>query len=267
MIDFRHAESLSETILDNIFKSEKAHVRSINADTDGLRQALFGEAIERLWDRLLSDLGAFENGKPLTQSEKAIACIARRLGGLKSITLHCTDADIPLENLTYNIRKEGQGFRCDPQVLSLSFRHGPMRWISLSGEDFADFLFEFDSLISAVAQKVDSRLVNEMAIAMQLSIISETVRELGEVYLTPKGIFWDIDSDITDNSVTVTFHRKGVESLSETIGLGSLAEVIAGIPARMDRQPKNAFPTLYDDLEAVLGAVPDGYFITHHRSR
>lgn len=254
MIDLTYAEKLSETLIRDIMGLTgrvKSFPRSIITDFDRERELLIGEVTLKLWDRLLSGTGAFRSDKPLTQSEKALACIIRKGVSINAINLQGTSARVPLRVLTYRITKEGAGFSAAPCVSSGSWSHLPMRWISLTGEEFAEFIFDFDSFAGSIAEKVDSRLLEQKALAMQYSIICQTAGQLGEQYLKPAGITWNVGSDFSGISATVTFARRGFRSIVETITFKDLAEVFADIPARMDRQPKvknrrGFFPDLFD---------------------
>ena len=255
MIDIRYAEKLCEKVIGDVMGRTKSFARSMIADFENEREQLVGEVILKIWDRLLSNMGAFSSDKPLTQSEKALACIIRKGVNLSSITMQGTTAHVPLGTLTYRLSKEGFGFSCVPCVNTNTWNNLPMRWISLPGEDFAEFMFEFDSFAGSIARMIDSRLLEEKALAMQYSIICQTVDQLGEQYLKPAGITWNVGCDFTDIAATVTFVRKGYRSIFETIRFKDLAEVISGIPARMDRQPREKKRRMfidYDDDESIF---------------
>lgn len=237
MIDFKYAQDLLRKLAGEVMKRESGYRGSIVSDFDHKREELAGTIIFKFWDNLLSSCGAFE-GETLTQSEKALACLVRKGVDINSIKRKGTTSYVTLETLTYRISKEGVGFSSAPCVHTGTLYNLPMRWISLSGEEFADFMFDFDSIAGSVYAKIDNYLLEEKALAMQYSIICQSVDILGEQYLKPHGITWMVGENFTERVVHITFFQINRENIRETVELGRLSEVIAGIPERMERQQK-----------------------------
>ena len=175
---------------------------------------------------------------PIMTIQKAIACIIRKGVDRKSISMNGTTAYITLQRLSYRIDKEGHGFSSRPCVHTGLWYSMPMRWITMPGDDFAEFMMDFDSIAGMAEMKLDSLLLERKAQAMQYTIICQTVGELGKQLLKPHGISWQVDTDFTDSAVKVRFRKSKHEGISETIALDRLSEVFAGIPDRMRKQPR-----------------------------
>ena len=238
MIDFKYAERLSETIMKNTLGNAGRFDRPMIEDFDNQREEIVGTVIVKLWDQLLSNCQAYDTGAPLYPSEKAIASIIRKGVDRKSISMNGTTAYITLQRLSYRIDKEGHGFSSRPCVHTGLWYSMPMRWITMPGDDFAEFMMDFDSIAGMAEMKLDSLLLERKAQAMQYTIICQTVGELGKQLLKPHGIYWQVDTDFTDSAVKVRFRKSKHEGISETIALDRLSEVFAGIPDRMRKQPR-----------------------------
>ena len=249
MIDFKYAQDLLRKLTGEVMKRESGYRGSIVSDFDNKREELAGTIIFKFWDNLLSNCGAFE-GETLTQSEKALACLVRKGVDINSIKRKGTTSYVTLKALTYRVSKEGVGFSSVPCVHTGTMYGLPMRWISLSGEDFADFMFDFDSIVGSVYRAIDNHLLEEKALAMQYSIIRQSVDTLGEQFLKPHGITWRVADKFTDSTINVNFFQKGRENIRETIELDRLPDVIAGIPERMESQPE-----LKTDKDLRLGRL------------
>lgn len=237
MIDFKYAQDLLRKLAGEVMKRESGYRGSIVSDFDNKREELAGTIIFKFWDNLLSSCGAFE-GETLTQSEKALACLVRKGVDINSIKRKGTTSYVTLKTLTYRISKEGVGFSSAPCVHTGTLYNLPMRWISLSGEEFADFMFDFDSIAGSVYAKIDNCLLEEKALAMQYSIICQSIDALGEQFLKPHGISWKIGENFTETVIHITFFHTPHENIYETVELDRLPEVIAGIPERMAMQPQ-----------------------------
>lgn len=253
MIDYTDAVKLSEDIISNVMKHEIAFEKNLITDFDYGRNRLLGRVIWKLWDQLLSKSNAYGNERPLTLSEKAMACLIRKGVDKNSININGTTTYFPLGNLTYRIEKEGAGFSACPCVSRGASYSEPLRWITLPGEEFAEFVFDFDSIAGAAISKVDGHLLEAKALAMQYSIICQTIDFLGEQFLKPDGISWTVGTSFTDTSVSLSFSKEGLVGFTESIDLDQLADVIAGIPERMQKQParkkqENRFAWWDDDL-------------------
>ena len=238
MIDFKYAERLSETIMRNTLGNAGRFDRPMIEDFDNQREEIVGTVIVKLWDQLLSNCKAYDTGAPLYPSEKAIACIISKGVDRKSISMNGTTAYITLQRLSYRIDKEGHGFSSRPCVHTGLWYSMPMRWITMPGDEFAEFMMEFDSIAGMAEMKLDSLLLERKAQAMQYTIICQTVGELGNQFLKPHGISWKVSTDFTDTSVNVWFRQSKIKGISESIPFNRLSEVIAGIPERMKKQPK-----------------------------
>jgi hypothetical protein len=240
MIDRKYAEKLSASILANVLKplSNEYHhsCGHFISDFETERRHILGDALTKLWDQLMAGCNAYDPGHPLLVSEKALACLIRRGVDKGHLYMNGTDARVELPHLTYYVDKEGAGCSAGPCVWSA--KRLPLRWISLRGEDFADFVFEFDSLVGTVVENVDRFLLEYKVKAMQYEIICQTLNHLGEQFLKPKGIRWTVSPDFTDQYVHVTFSDGIHLSICETIPTQYLMQVFRDIPGRMADQPQ-----------------------------
>lgn len=254
MIDKEHALKLTQHIIKNIFSSEYRYSGSeIITNFEMERENLMGECLSKLWDKLMSFYEAYAADRPLLLSEKALACLIRRGADRKNIRLNGTNAKVRLNNLTYYVEKEGFGCTAGPCCTARFWCNLPMRWVSLSGEDFADFMFEFDELVPALAKEVDDRLLETKVKAKQYEILSQSAGHLGEIFLTQNGIRWQVGTDFTESEISVTFSDGTHLPIRETIPLDKLTDVFQSIPDRMNSRPllpkrKPRKSMMWDDL-------------------
>lgn len=238
MIDMNYAERISDVIIQEVMGRSTDYGRSMIIAFDIKREHRIGEVILKLWDKLLEGCNGYSSRQGYRQSEKALACLIRKGVDKNRLKFHGTTAFIPLSSLTYRIEKENPGFSCLPCIHTWTWTHPTSKTILLPEKDFADFLFEFDSYVGPVISKIDKRLLEIKALAMQYSIICQTVDNLGEQYLRPNEISWKVDTNFDDESVSICFSKEGILSLWEKIRLDELVKVIPGIPWRMARQPE-----------------------------
>jgi len=242
MIDRVYAQRLAETILKDVLKplsfrsADNLNSFNIISDFEEERDRLLGEALSKLWDQLMSNYKAYESGQPLLVSEKALACLIRRGLDRKDLTMSGTKAGVKLSSFNYYVDKQGVGCTAGPSVWSNYLHRLPMRWIALSGEDFADFMFDFDGIVPWVEKRVDDYLLDFKIKAMQYRILCQTADELGEKYLSPAGIEWHVDTGFSETTVPVSFRDKEHEPIHETIPADKLAEAFRDIPQKMERQ-------------------------------
>lgn len=241
MIDKKYAERLSASILGNTLKTFPSGHYGIGfhdnfiRDFEEERNGLLGEVIGKFWDQLMTSCNAYGPGGPLLVSEKALACLVRRGVDHRHLRMKGTNARVELPHLTYYVDKEGAGCSAGPCVHS-NWGHLPLRWIVLSGEGFADFMFEFDELVGSMIEKVDEALLEYKVQAMQYEIICQTLGQLGEQFLKPHGIRWEVGTHFTEKTVPVTFSDRTHMPITETIATDSLTDVFMGIPERMAAQ-------------------------------
>jgi len=242
MIDKTYARKLAARILKNILDSvQKGYITDVRnrliSDYADERDSILDEMLVKLWDELMSYYKAYEQGRPLLVSEKALACLIRKGVDRKDISLNVPTSSIQLKNLIYYVKKEGVGCSSKPCASAGHHNSLPMRWVALSGEDFADFMFDFDELASEFIAEVDRKLMEFKIKAKQYEILSQTVNRLGEVFLRNEGIQWHIGTDFSEEYTPVTFYDGKHQSINEKIPVVKLAEVFQSIPERMEKQP------------------------------
>jgi len=264
MIDRKYAEKLAATIVGDIMKKSSVGFTSMGdliSDFDKERSNILGNVLSKLWDQLMTSCKAYESGKPLLGFEKALACLRRKGVDWNHLSLNMTDATVSLASLNYYLSKEANSFSAGPCVHSGFWGHLPMRWVALSGEDFADFMFEFDELVDFVTKDVDRHLHECKVKSMQYEILCQTIGQLGEQYLKPHGIRWNVNTSFTETLVPVSFNDDRHECICEDIPSDRLAEVFQTIPERMEKQPipkkrkRNIFQLdnlVIDDLECIF---------------
>ena len=246
MIDKKQADTISASILKDVLEPISGrYTRSFALDNfvrdfDSGRHQILGEALSKLWDQLMSACNAYGPGAPLLVSEKALACLLRRGVDRNDLRMNGTSARVTLTHLTYFVDKEGASCSAGPCVPS-HLGHLPMRWIALSGEDFADFIFEFDDIVGDIIRQVDEVLLRYKAKAMQFEIICKTVDELGEQFLKPHGICWSACTDFTDSTVPVRFSDGIHPPIREVLPIDSLSEAFQSIPGKMAAQEELEF--------------------------
>jgi len=262
MIDKAYARKLAYSIFKDIFHGISTNYINdsqsrLISDFESERRNLLGEGVAKLWDKLMSNYKAYEQGRTLLVSEKALACLIRRGVVKKDITISGTYAHVQLSNYLYYIDKEGAGCSAGPFGLIGGWSRPPMRWIGLSGEDFADFMFDFDELVADCAKEVDDRLVNVKIKAKQYEILCRSIDGLGELFLKQSGIKWETDTDFTESKVPVTFSDGKHQPIYEIIPMDKLTDVFQSIPKRMNSQdilpkPRHGILPWWDDMESIF---------------
>lgn len=238
MIDMNYAERISDVVIKEVMGRSPDYGCSMINDFDTKREHLIGEVVLKLWDKLLDSCKGYSSRQGFRQSEKALACLIRKGVDRNRLKFQGTSAIVPLSSLSYLIEKENPGYGCLPCIHTWRWVHPWSSTILLPEENFADFLFEFDSYVGSVFSKIDERLLAIKALAMQYSIICQTANNLGEQYLRPNGISWSVGTDIVDDSVFISFSKEGLKDLWEKIRLDELARVFSEIPGRIVKQPK-----------------------------
>lgn len=242
MIDRDRAIKLTKGIFQGIYASLSADGISstesrLISNYEESRNELVGKGLGELWEKLMSELNAYAPERPLLVSEKALACIIRRGADKKNIRMNGTKARVFLNNATYYVEKEGAG--CSAGIFGYSgyWSRLPMRWITLSGEEFADFMFEFDELITESIKEFDVRMQEYQIKCKQFEILCTATDQLGEIYLKPYGIMWQNLTRFTENAAYVMFSDDEHKPIYEDIPLDKMADIFESIPDRMKKQP------------------------------
>lgn len=241
MIDRTYAERLTASILtrkEKDYPDTRLPYLPFVTDFEQSRERLLGDVLFELWDTLMANYKAYEQGRPLLLSEKALACLIRRGVPRNSIMLQGPRASFSLPAFSYFVNKEGAACSVGPRVVTSRWKFSPLRWVRLSGEELSEFIFDFDSLVGFVTESVDSLLLNVKLRATQYEIICRTVGELGETFLKPHGIHWNVGEAFSVESVPVMFQDGIHEDYFESIPMDRLSEVIRGIPELMEGRPK-----------------------------
>jgi len=252
MIDKAYARKLAHTIFKDllhtifanyIFDSDSRLITNFEEE----RNNLLGEGLVKLWDKLMSNYKAYDQGRTLLVSEKALACLIRRGVDKKKIRLRGTNARVELNNFTYYVEKEGGGCSAGPCGYVSRWSRLPLRWVGLSGEEFADFMFDFDDLVSDITKEVDDHLLGVKIRSKQYEILCQSVDALGELFLKPQGITWQTETNFTETDITVSFSDGTHMPILENITMDKLADVFQSIPERMSSQellpkPRHIFP-------------------------
>lgn len=242
MIDKEYAGTLIRNIDQDLCNTlvggypNRVHIRLISRFEDE-RLNLIGEGLSKMWDRLMSSCKGYEQGRALLVSEKALACLIRKGVDKKDIRMNGTNARVQLNNFTYYVDKEGAGCSAGPCGYKGSWSRIPTRWIALSGEDFADFMFEFDDLVADIVTEIDKIILEYRIKAAQYDILCQSVNHLGELFLKQGGISWNVETDFTDTDTPVTFSDGDHQPIHEHIPTERLTDVFQTIPERMSVQP------------------------------
>lgn len=236
MIDKHQAGEQADVILRNLLKVRQS-AYLVSEDFGKLRADFIAEGLARLWDRLMSDCKGYRQECRLLVSEKALACLIRKGAHKSDIRMTYTKATVQLNNCTYYVNKEGGGCSAGPCGSGSFWCHTPMRWVALSGEDFADFMFDFDALVPDIIRKADKLLLEFNVRIKQYEILCQTVSQLSELILEPNGINCHLDTDFTESEIRITFNDGNHLSLYETIAIDHLADFFRSVPERMASQP------------------------------
>lgn len=163
MIDKQYAERLLDSLIQEARDS----------------QDLLGDVLQKMWDKLLISCHAFDEGRSLLLSEKALACLVHKGIPKSAIQIdkeRIFKTTVELQSLTYCIEKYGFGFSAWPCTGHRRSIWGlpSMRWIALSDEEFAEFMLEFDSLVEGVTKKVKEFIIEKKKEDMIKAIIEQT---------------------------------------------------------------------------------------------
>lgn len=225
MIDKDLAERISAFVLDRIL-----HVGSgvYPSEGDGERDALLRGAATILWEQLMLSVNAYDRGRPPLVSEKALACIIRRGADRRHLRMEFPRSRLTLPHFNYFLEKQGAG--CIAGPCTGKKMQGP---ITLQGEEFADFLFEFDSIAAALPGKIDRALAKRRIESIQHEILCQTIEELGEEYLAPYGITARSSGAFSETDIYISLSRDGAPSIAIIVPIASLAEVFRQIPTML----------------------------------
>ena len=161
-------------------------------DTGKIRQEILESVIETSWAKALKAADAYtlHGSAPIAEAVVS-ACIHAGVDKNKVKMVHFSGwFTIEFPNLVYSIRKEISGYTARPE--------GVKTWrefqtvIGFKPEDFAQFLFAFDTLYPDILQAVGGVMTSVQEIILQrkkeymIQQLQEvTVKEMIDQYLTP----------------------------------------------------------------------------------
>ena len=191
-----------------------------------------------LWDRLLSDCGGYASGKVLVPAEKALAELIRRGTQMENIkSRYAMEIRLKMQNFNYVLRKEYQCFQMWPEIPIRYHTHNkPMRWVSLSPQEFGDFMYEFDDLIPIIRTKAEAAMIEMRSRAMQTKILKLSLESYDSEFLAPNSTEYTIRS-INETSANIVFRQMGKKDLYLNVPFADIGSTIASIPEKMARQP------------------------------
>jgi hypothetical protein len=131
----------------NRFKRERCHEPL--AKFPDLAWKIRADVVNRIWNRTLESMGAFTFKQPAVNAEAAVAACIQ--AGLDKFHIDYTTNVyvLKMENLHYRVVRELSGFRAYPLPPG-QFPFVNTQSLSLSKEEFADFLFTFDGLVPEI---------------------------------------------------------------------------------------------------------------------
>ncbi len=217
MIDKIYSERIASFLLNNILDiAPKTHYLS---DCDRTLKDLYGKAVTILWEQLMIHHCAYSPLRPALAAEKALACLIRRGLEYKHLQIKLPRIRVKLDNFAYYIDKTEAG--CCAGPASGEFL---CRCITLSGEDFAEFLFDFDNLAGAIIKRIDEAVIGYQAKKLQYKIICQTMDILGKQYLEPYGISFSVQNNFSERDIYVTFFSKSSPPVSRIIPFDDITE-------------------------------------------
>ena len=179
-------------ILHNVMKEWDSKWTSIT-ELSTLNE-FYGEIAGRLWEKTLNYCKSINPTTDPCSAEEVVAAIIRK--GLKkeSIIFRGTSFILSLPNHAYEIKKYGEQFNARPLYGMFSYQKFSSRWITMEKEAFADFLFEFDSVLPQVKERISNCTSAWMPHIMRQCRIAEEINTLAEKYLMEEGIKCEVKS-------------------------------------------------------------------------
>ena len=149
-----------------------------------------------------------------------------------------------MENLSYVINKGLRCFSARPNMPGRYQADHRLQWIALSAKEFADFIFDFETIVPMVFQKTEEALEPIKLKWMQSAKILQVLEPFRKTYLEPVGITIGI-RDFDERSARVRFWWLDKVPLDLDVPLDNIQEILASVPEMMSRQEDSTFRNFF----------------------
>ena len=206
---------------------------------------VFYGTIDILWHNLMTEYGAFTPGKEFKCAEEALAGLLRR--GCNKDNFYFPNIQkilVRMENLSYVINKGPRCFNARPNMPGRYHADYQLQWIAFSTEEFADFIFDFETIVPMVFQKTEEVLEPIKLKWMQSAKIFQVLEPFRKTHLEPVGITIGI-RDFDERSARVRFWWLDKVPLDLDVPIDSIQEIFASVPEMMSRQEDSTFRNFF----------------------
>lgn len=222
------------TILHNVMTEWDSKWTSITEL--GTLDEFYGEIIGRLWEKTLIYCKSLCPPVDGCSAEEVVAAIIRK--GLKkeAIKFKGSSFILMLPNHTYEVKKYEGRFNARPEHGRFSYQDYSPRWISMEKNAFAEFLFEFDTILPQVIERISQCVAAWMPHIRRQCRIADEINVLSEKYLKGEGIRYEIQV-FRNGNPRIQFSKGAILPMTKEVKPEELEDFFREVPMLMKKRP------------------------------